>query len=227
MKIISNDKKISRNSTIGFWSSLISPALLLFSAFSILNNPAGFQKVFPIFALGIVLYQIGLSFRKYGRRSDREFNKILSKLDNKYSIFQFKSPVPHLLVGPAGIWILLPKYAKGLITFNQKRKRWKLKRESFLDKFFFFISEGLGRPDNEILRQADVLDYHLQKNWDRKDNIQVNAVGVIMHEKSKINKDEFPIPTIHINKLRGFLREKEKENKIPISTLKAFQDLFK
>ncbi len=227
MKIISNDKKISRNSTIGFWSSLASPALLLFSAFKILNNPASFQKIIPIFAIGIILYQVSISFRKYGRRSDRKFNKILSKLDNKYSIFQFKSPVPHLLVGPAGIWILLPKYAKGLITFKQKRKRWKLKRELFIDKILFFMSEGLGRPDNEILRQADVLDYHLQKKWDRKDNIQVNAVIVIMHEKSKIQKDKYPIPTIHINKLRGFLRDKEKENKIPISVLKAFQNLFK
>lgn len=217
MKFITNEKLIKRNSQAGYWASLLSPVTLVLSAI-LLEQKVGLSWL--IFSLGVILYQIGKLLRKYGRGADLTLNKALERLGNEYTLYHFSTPVSHLLVGPAGVWMLVPRYVQGEITYNAKRNRWKLVRKGPFAKLTGFLREGLGRPDLEIINEATALDRYLEKRWEGDAALQVDAALIVMDEKSIIDAGDSPVPTIHLRSLRQFLREKEKENKIPPTTLK-------
>lgn len=216
MKIITDEKLIKRNSQIGYWASLLSPVTLVFSAILLEQNVV---LSWLIFTFGVILYQIGKLLRKFGRGADLTLNKTLERLGNEYTLHHFSTPVSHLLVGPAGVWMLFPRYARGQITYNEKRKRWRLARNGLFPKLTSFLREGLGRPDAEILAETKNLERFLQKHWE-KEPLQVDAALIMMDEKTTIDADNAPLPTIHLGSLRQFLRNKEKENKVQASTLK-------
>jgi hypothetical protein len=226
MRVVSNEKLISSRSKIGFWSSLISPVILMMSASTIFTNPDALVTSLVLFVVGIIGFVLGVSFRKYGRGTDLEFNQILKKLGNDYSIFHFASPVSHLLAGPAGIWILIPKYARGTVTYSDKSKSWRLRRDRLLAKIFFFLTEGIGNPARDILGEADALDRYLRKRWELEETPHVQAAVVFMHDETVVDAGDAPIPTLHASKLRAFLREQEKNNQMPKNVIKAFKQLF-
>ena len=49
---------------------------------------------------------------------DELIDQALKGLDKKYTLYHYSIPVSHLLVGPAGVWILLPYYQRGTITYK-------------------------------------------------------------------------------------------------------------
>lgn len=226
MKIITNEKIIERKSKIGFWSSLISPAIIALSMWIFFTQLRKFGLSLIIFFVGLILYQIGKFFRKWGRGSDLVFNKALEKLGKDYTLYHFSSPVSHLLVGSAGIWILVPRHTRGSITYNEKRNRWKLNHPTFTGKVFSPFKEGLERPKLEILAEADALDRYLQKHWENRASPAIQAAVVFLEEKAEVNSDNSPIPTLHIRGLRDFIRKREKEERAPYSLIKEFNTLL-
>jgi hypothetical protein len=189
-----------------------------------LTNPKQIGVSLFAFILGLFIFALSSAFRRYVR--GKEFNLALKKLGNDYTLYHFITPVSHLLVGPAGIWILVPKYAKGTVTFDESRGRWRFSRPSFLAKTFFFMTEGIGRPAVDVLREADVLDRFLRKNWKLKERPYVEAAIVFMDEDTLVDARNAPIDTLPIKKLREHIRKKEGENKMSHSALKAFNELF-
>ena len=61
---------------------------------------------------------------------------------SKYSLYHYRGPASHLLVGPSGLWVLLPYYQKGAITYADGR--YKQKGGNLYLKIF--AQEGLGGP---------------------------------------------------------------------------------
>lgn len=227
MKIIADNKLINRNARVSFWAAMLSPILIATSAWIFFNRPEDISWSLGLFIFGFILYQAGLIMKRWGRGIDQELNKTLKRLDDSYSLYHFTTPASHLLVGPAGIWILIPRFARGLITFNEKRKRWKLKRNTFFTKIFSVFLEGLGRPDVELIGEADALDRYLNKHWKHKDNPHIDAVLVFMDERTDIQVEGAPISTLKIGKLREFIRNKEQEKKISPKIIKKFNTFFK
>jgi hypothetical protein len=226
MKIITNEKIIGRNTKIGFWSSLISPAIIALSMWIFFTQPRKFWLSLIVLFVGFILYQIGKIFRKWGRGSDLVFNKALEKLGKDYTLYHFSSPVSHLLVGPAGIWILVPRHTRGSITYNEKRNRWKLKHPTFTGKVFSPFKEGLERPKLEVLAEVNALDRYLQKRWKNRASPAIHAAVVFLDEEAEVNADNSPIPTLHIRGLREFIRKREKEERAPYSLIKEFNTLL-
>ena len=223
MKIITDEKVIKRNTRFGFWASMASPVIMVFSAMMILNQPDLMVPALIVFLIGAAAFAIGMAFRKYSRGTELELNQVLKKLNNKYSIYHFHTPVSHLLVGPAGIWMLHPKHVQGRVTYNERRKRWRLKQIDPLSRILFFLVEGLGNPQREIMDEARALDRYLKKKWSLEEKPQVQAVMVMMNEKAEVQADNAHIPTVHISQLREFLRKQEQQNKMPASVIKEFK----
>ncbi len=92
--------------------------------------------------LGLVLSQIGVYFaNRWGKspRIDERITLGLKGLDDRYSLYHYVTAVPHLLIGPAGIWVLSPHYQAGTITFEKNRYRQQ-------GVGFFQPCSGPGRP---------------------------------------------------------------------------------
>lgn len=227
MQVISNQKTIKRNTRFGFWAALASPVIMVFAALMIYNQPEMMVPALAVFFIGTAAYAVGMAFRKFGRGTDLELNQVLKKLNNNYSIYHFQTPVSHLLVGPAGIWILHPKYAQGRVIYDEKRKRWRLQQTELLGRLLFFLVEGLGNPKREILEEANALDRYLRKKWLWEQKPQLQAVLVMMNEKAQVLPAEnASILAVHVTKLRDFLRKQEQYNKLPASVIKEFKQVI-
>jgi len=226
MKIVSNESVIKRNSRIGLMASFISPILFVLSGSTLLNSQKNTSIALVLLILGFIFFQTGIAFRKWGRGAEETLGAALKKLGKEYTLYNFHTPVSHLLVGPAGYWILIPKYTKGMITYNEEKKKWNVTRTSLINKIFSFMMEGIGKPELEIIGEADALDRFLQKNWEHDTAPHINAALVFADEGALVNADNAPIPTLHLKKLREYIRLQEKGNAPPHAELKVFQSLF-
>jgi len=212
MKIISNQKLVKRNQKIGqitTFASLGILALGLYLSFTQVYISWSFLALM----VGFILSQIGIFYgSRWGRspRPDESITAALKGLDDKYSLYHYSSPVSHLLIGPAGIWILSPYYQKGTITYNEHKKRWVQKGGNLYMKIF--AQEGMGRPDLEIQRLKEDMEKYIKKTLPDTTFPEIQTALVFTNETTQVEADNAPAPTLHIKKLKDFIRRQAKEN---------------
>ncbi len=211
MRTVINEKLIKRNATIGRYTTLASLAILgvgLFISF----QAAYMQYSFIALIFGFLLSQVGIYYgSRWGRspRPDEVLSASLKGLNDQYILYHYTAPVPHLLVGPAGIWILQPYFQKGTITYDESHKRWKQKGGNAYMKVF--AQEGLGRPDLEVRSNEDAMTSYLHKQLGDTEIPAVKAALIFTNNKVEIDAQNAPIPTISNEKLKDLIRRKAKE----------------
>lgn len=227
MKVLSNEKIIKRNTQIGKYASLA--ALLILAGGMVISFTMQEQVYIAFGALmvGFVLSQFGIYFgTRFGRRPrpDERITAALKGLTKDYTLYHYLAPVNHLLVGPAGIWILEPYHQRGTITYE--KNRWRQKGGGFLLGYLkIFAQEGLGRPDLEVQTDLDTLRDALKKSLG--DNLPpLNAALLFYDPRADIQADEAPHPTMKIDQLKDFLRKRAKENPLPLEQVKKITDLL-
>lgn len=226
MKITSNEKEISKNTKIGYWSVLISYPILAWGAMLYLISSDNLKTSFPMMLIGLILFQIGKTFRPWGRGAENQFNKALGKLGNEYHIFHYRKNVSHMLIGPAGIWLLIPNYSQEDVEYNEKSRKWKPVYSSIWKRFGSFFKEKFGRPDMELLIESGTLDKFLQKFWTYEESPHINAAIIFMDESIKLFTKNSPIPSIKLSKLKETIRKKEKESKITQKMIENFIEVI-
>ena len=111
MIIVRNENLIQRNTKIAKYSGIISIAILAAGMYLSFRYQEQIMYSLVALILGFTLSQVGIFYtNRFGRspRPDQEMDNALKGLDDQYSLYHYQSPVSHLLVGPAGIWILFP-----------------------------------------------------------------------------------------------------------------------
>jgi hypothetical protein len=226
MKIISNDGLIKRNRRIGQYSIFGSLAVLGIGMYISIAYPTQIMIAWGALILGFVISQVGMYYsNKFGRspRPDEVLNQSLKGLDNRYSLFHFTTPASHLLLGPNGIWILLPFPQKGIISFQ--KGRYHHKGGNFMLKFFG--GENLGRP--ELDAQAQVEDVHkfLVKQMPEEEIHPVTPLLVFTNDAADVQIDDnAPIPGVPIKKIKDGIRKKGKEAPLSVDQVKTLGKLF-
>ncbi|OGO27770.1 MAG: hypothetical protein A2W33_08845 [Chloroflexi bacterium RBG_16_52_11] len=231
MQIISNEKLIHRNRNIARYSSILGLAILVGGMIISFSRPELIIFSFAALILGFLISQVGIYFtNRWGRepRPDQLLNQALKGLDSKYRIYHFMSPASHLLVGPAGIWILLPRHQKGVITYE--RGRWRQKGGGFLQVYLrLFAQEGLGRPDFDISNEMQSLQKFFEKNMPAEDIPPIQAALIFTTDKAILqfnDTEEPPIPTLYINKLKELIRKNAKSKPIAVEKIQTIVQLL-
>ncbi|NPV56732.1 MAG: hypothetical protein HPY76_08685, partial [Anaerolineae bacterium] len=190
MKIITNHSLVKRNKRIGqiaTFSSLAILAVGLVISFQngSQNDPSLLTWSMAALVVGFFVSQIGIYYTtRWGRspRPDEMINQSLKGLENKFTIYHYSSPVSHLLLGPAGIWIILPYYQGGTIQYDQDKNRWRQKGGNIYLKIF--AQENLGRPDLEVeATQADMHKF-MQQEFPENAMPKISTVLVFTNEKA-------------------------------------------
>ncbi len=125
MKIISNTKLIERNAKIAkytFYASLGILGIGMYLSFKYPDDVNMMSWMMVTLIVGFLLSQISIYFQnKFGKkpRPDEMITASLKGMDDKYTLFHYSSPVSHLLVGPAGIWGLIPYDQNGTIVYEK------------------------------------------------------------------------------------------------------------
>ncbi|HSQ27393.1 MAG TPA: hypothetical protein VLM80_09740 [Anaerolineales bacterium] len=226
MNIVRNDKTIKRNSRIAQFTMLGGLVVLAAGMFISFRYPEQFGISLGALMVGFLLSQVGIYFsNRWGRRPrpDELIDQALKGLDNKYSLYHYSTPVSHLLVGPAGIWILLPYYQRGKITFQNGR--WKQKGGNAYLKIF--AQESLGRPEMEVAGEMDSLKAYFSKILPEDISPEINVAMIFTNAKAEIDIPEGEMPpaeTIPIVKLKELVRKTSKAKGLSLEKVKVIQD---
>jgi hypothetical protein len=224
MRIFTNEKLFKRNTRLAFIANLGAMFFLLISVYVLFTaRPLGLYLLF-LFA-GILCMQIGVYFGRWNRRPDLALNDALKSVDDSYSLYHYTTPVSHMLLGPSGIWILLPRHARGNISFDQRRQKWKLKTKGFLTRFG---QEPIGKPIGEASLEAEALDRFLEKHWKKEDgDLRVQAALVFVDESTEIvGAGNAPIPTVNLKKAKQMLLKADERSHLSKAQVKKLNDLF-
>lgn len=228
MRIITNEKMIKRNAIIGRVASLVGLVILAAGMYITFQIPEQIWLAWGALLFGFALSQIGIYFgNRWGRRPrpDEQLNDALKGLGDNYSVYHYSSPVSHLLIGPAGIWTLLPRHQVGSITYENGK--WKQKGGSVLQRYLrVFAQEGLGRPDLEISSDVDAINRYLRKNIPEVELPSAEAALIFTNEKTEITADDAPKPTLPAKKLKDFIRKRSKDKILSPDKARMIQEVL-
>ncbi|MDL1909280.1 hypothetical protein FBQ81_01100 [Chloroflexi bacterium CFX6] len=216
MKIIKNEKLIKRNGRIGQWTSLGALAVLGLGMYISFTRTDLFIYSVAALLIGFTLTQIGMYMgNRYGRspRLDEKLDAGLKGLQNEFVIYHYMTPASHLLVGPAGIWILMPYHQRGQVVY--KKNRWRMSGGGFLQTYMrIFGQENLGRPDLEIDGEIKAVKKYLAKQMDESEIPEIRALMVFTNENIEIEADDAPVPALKLKEIKEFFRKKAKDKPI-------------
>jgi hypothetical protein len=224
MKIVTNIKLIKRNAKIGQFTSIGALVVLGIGLYISFKMPDKFGYSLVALLLGFFMSQIGMYYgNRWGRspRPDELIDKGLKGLGREYTIYHYKTPAAHLLVGPAGLWTLMPYYQSGKIVYE--KKRWKSKGGGFLQSYLrLFGQENMGRPEIESETEIEATRRYLLKILPEGSEIPpINALLLFTSPKVDLNVEEAPLPAITPKDLKDFMREKSKIEALNPQTLES------
>lgn len=228
MKIIKNEKLISRNSKIAQWTSLGALIVLGGGMYISFTRPELFIVSLISLLLGFIMTQVGMYMgNRWGRspRPDEKIDAGLKGLHSEFNMYHFSSPVSHLLVGPAGVWVLVPFHQGGKIKFE--KNRWKSSGGGFFAGYMrIFGQEGLGRPELEAETQVEVLQKFFKKNMEESTIPEVKALLLFTNENAELETNDSPMPAIKLKQLKEFMRQASKNRALSNTQILQIVDLL-
>jgi hypothetical protein len=225
VKIIKNEKIIKRNSKIGQYTSLGALVVLGVGMYISFTRPELFVWAVGALLLGFTLTQVGMYFgNRWGRspRPDERLDAGLKGLPGDFVIYHWTTPAAHLLVGPAGIWVLLPYHQRGHVTY--RKDRWRMAGGGFLQNYMrLFGQEGLGRPDLEAEAEINSVRKAFAKEMEENEIPEIKAALVFTTDGVEIESEDAPMPALPLKKLKEFMRNKAKEKPVTSQELEKIK----
>jgi len=228
MKISTNTKLIKRNARIGQITSLTALGILAAGMYITFKNPAAVGYSLGALIAGFFLSQIGMYYGNRWVRSPRPdelIDKGLKGLGREFTIYHYSTPIPHFLLGPSGLWVLLHYYQGGSISYINKR--WRQKGGGLIQGYLkLFGQENIGRPEFESVAQIDSLKKYFNKKLPDIEIPEIHGVALFSNPNAELELTEAPLPAMKPKEFKELLKQNSKDKILPQSTLKAIQDLL-
>ena len=228
MKIIKNEKLISRNGKIGQYTSLGALVVLGLGMYISFTKPDLFTYSVVCLLIGFIMTQVGMYMgNRWGRspRPDEKFDAGLKGLHSDFSMYHYSTPVSHLLVGPSGAWVLLPYHQKGKVEF--KKNRWKMSGGGFMQAYMrIFGQESIGRPDIDAETEVQTLRKFFAKNLDEAFAPEIKPILVFTSDEVELEPNDSPIPAMKLKQLKEFMRQGVKNRALTSDQIAKITGLF-
>lgn len=228
MKIIKNEKLIKRNSVIGQWLSLGALVVLGLGMYISFAKPDLFTYSLICLLIGFIMTQVGMYMgSRWGRspRPDEKLDSGLKGMHSEFTLYHYATPASHLLVGPSGVWALLPYHQRGKIFFE--KNRWKLKGGGLLQGYMrIFGQEGIGRPDIDAENEVITVRKFLTKNMEESTIPEIKAILVFTSDEVELDAGDSPVPAMKLKQLKEFMRQNSKNRVLTSAQIAEITGLF-
>ena len=228
MKIIKNEKLIERTGKIGQWTSLAALGVLGLGMYISFAKPQFFTYSIICLVIGFIMTQIGMYMgSRWGRspRPDEQLDTGLKGLQNEFNMYHYSSPVSHLLVGPSGVWVLLPYHQRGTISFE--KNRWKMKGGGFLQGYMrIFGQDNLGRPELDAENEVQTLQKFLAKKLNGSDIPEIKPILIFTADDVELDAGDSPITAMKLKQLKEFMRQGGKNRALTGEQIKTLTDVL-
>ena len=227
MNVIIDEKTIKRNAKVGQVLTIVSLVVLGAGMYITFQKPELVIVSIGALLFGFLLSQIGIYYtNRWGRspRPDEQISAALKGLDKRFGLYHYQTPAAHVLVGPAGVWVFIPKHQRGKITYQ--KNRWKQQGGGFIQGYLrIFAQEGLGRPDLEVESETERLSKFLKKKLPEGFELpEIQAALIFSSPDAEIDADDAPVPAMPAKKLKDFIRNKAKEKPISAENITIIQE---
>ena len=228
MRIIKNEKLITRNGKIGQWLSLAALAVLGVGMYISFAQPEYFTYSIICLVVGFIMTQVGMYMGgRWGRspRPDEKIDAGLKGLHSEFSIYHYSSPVSHLLVGPSGAWVILPYHQRGKVSFE--KNRWRMKGGGFLQNYMrIFGQENLGRPELDAENEVRTMQKFFAKKLEESDMPEIKPILVFTTDEVELDAGDSPIAAMKLKQLKEFMRQGGKNRALNSEQIKKLTDVL-
>ncbi len=214
MRIVANEKLIQRNSQIAKYATFGGLALLVGAlvinilALTNQNNPTLLVYVMAAFFVGFTLTNIGTLFtNRWGRRPDRALAEALKGLDERFTMYNYRLGAAHVIVGPSGAIVLVPKYQTGPVRFDGGKWTNPGARRGM---FGLFNPDPLGNPLAEAAGEVENFNRFVKKKAPEL-NVAPQALVVFMHPRAEVTAKDTALPVLHAKQLKDYIRKLPKD----------------
>ena len=228
MKIIKNEKLIKRNSVVGQWLSLGALVVLGLGMYISFTKPDLFTYSLICLLVGFIMTQVGMYMgSRWGRspRPDEKIDSGLKGMHAEFTLYHYTTPASHLLVGPSGVWALLPYHQRGKISFE--KNRWKMRGGGFLQGYMrIFGQEGIGRPDLDAENEIITLRKFFSKQLEESTLPEVKAALLFTSDEVELDPGDSPIPAMKLKQFKEFMRQNSKSRVLSNTQIAQITELF-
>jgi hypothetical protein len=226
MQSITNEVKIARGARIAKWATLAGLGFLiagLVVSWVFRDSPLLFLS-FAFLLLGILVSSVGtMNMNRWVRepRADQALAMGLKGYDDRYRLYSYLLPAPHVLLCPVGLFVLTAMGQDGVVRYEGG----KFHRKFSLGRVLRFMAdEGMGRP----LSVADAEVRALQELLDEDgagEGVELRNIVVFYNPRAELSLVDPPRPVVDPKGLKKAIR-KQRGKKIPTGQYRRLQELF-
>jgi hypothetical protein len=226
MQSITNEGMIARRSRIGKIATFVGLGFLvggLVVSLTLKETPWLWLS-FLCLIVGLLISSVGtFNMNRWVRepRADQALEQGLKGFDNRYRLYNYYLPAPHVLLGPGGLFVLTAMGQDGVIRYE----RGKFRRNFSLGRALRFMGEeGMGRPFAEAQGEVQALQRFLEER-DAVEGIEIQNVVVFYNPRAELAISEPPWPVVNPKGLKKTIRRR-KDRKLPGKQYRQIQELF-
>jgi hypothetical protein len=226
MRNFVDEERVARGKRIG-WIAIAGGMGLLVTGFVIsltIKQPAMLWVTFACLIGGLMISNIGTyNMNRWGRepRADQVLAQALKGRDNRYQLYSYFLPAPHVLLSPQGLFVLTALGQEGTIRFDGA----KFRRDFSLIRLLRFMAEeGMGRPLAQGDEEVEALRKFLEAN-DAGEGVEIQNILVFYSPRAELQVSNPPRPIIVPKGLKKTLR-KLPGDKLSESQYEKLEDLF-
>ncbi len=208
MIVLRDEKRISQLATAAKVLSMLGLGVLVVGLLIIFFSQSSLVFVYQLIALvvGFALSQVGLALsHRYLRRP--RIDQVIDKAAGKFArrdgrLYHYLLPVPHVLLLPSGVVVLVAKYQSGRIS--AQGDTWSQKG---LGLRRYFGREGLGNPTREAEAMVAKMAAFIKESAPAAAEAPIAPVIVFTTPNlDSLDVKESRIPAAHVSKLSAALR---------------------
>lgn len=226
MKNIVNERRISKGAKIGKYAIFGGLGFLLVGlvvSWAYQNSPLLWLS-FLCLLFGVILSSIGtMNLNRWVRqpRADQAMAQGFKGFDDRWQLYQYWLPAPHVLLSPMGLFVLTPMGQDGTIRFEDGKFQ---RAFSAMRLLRFMAEEGLGRPFAEADAQVAALQKFLEAH-DVDQDVEIQNILVFYNPLAKLTVSDAPRPITDAKGLKKALR-KMPLTKLPNGLYEQLAQLF-
>jgi hypothetical protein len=225
VKVIRNEPYIEKRSKIGRYVSLAGLAVLLAGMLITLFRPQYMQISFICLLIGFVFSQVGIYYGNRFVRADRPdetLTRALKGLDDRWHLYHYQLPTPHVLLGPDACYVLSVQQQSGQVSAHGNKWKQALGWRRILA---WMSQESIGNPAQTAQMEVESLQRYLHK---KLPDLQVPLTPVIVFSSPTVELDvsDTPAPVVHVKQLKEWLRGNGKSGKLASNVRSELLKLF-
>jgi len=211
MRRIRNDRLIRRNSILGRGLLFGGLGILAAGFLVSLASPGVVLPFLVVAVTGMLTSQLGIALMSRwsrGPRLDELLDAGLKGLDDRYAVVHYALGAPHALLGPSGVFALIPVVEDGTVRESNGRWTRSLPRRGLLRPA---RTDSLSDLAGRGRRQVSSLVRSIGKTTGETGEVTARAVLVFLSARAEIESPgSTEPPAVHIKKLKEWVRRQPK-----------------